>query len=117
LAEDFDIEKYYKNFSRIFRGGSPIVRHRLSSKIASPGQTGTPVGTARAFLKSTTNLYASQMASYGMYSRLARYSDYSEMDSFSIISSALDIYSDETCSKDEHIQRHEDSKTFVFFVL
>lgn len=100
--KDFDIEKYYKAFSRVFKGGSPIVRHRIASKISPPGLPGTPIGTAKAFLKSTTNLYASQMSSYGMYSRLARYSDYSEMDSFSVISSALDIYSDEICTQDEY---------------
>ena len=37
-----------------------------------------------------------------MYSRLARYSDYSEMESSSIVASALDIYADEICTRDEH---------------
>lgn len=99
--KEFDIERYYKALSRVFKGGSPIVRHRIANKINPPGLPGTPVGTAKAFLKATTNLYASQMASYGLYSRLARYSDYAEMDSFSIVSSAMDIYSDETCTKNE----------------
>ena len=100
--KEFDIEKYYKNLSRAFKGGTPIFRQRVANKITPPGQAHSPVGSARAFLKSTTNLYSSQMASYGMYSRLARYSDYSEMESNSIITSAIDIYADEVCTKDEH---------------
>ena len=71
--KEFDIEKYYKNLSRAFKGGSPVFRQRVANKITPPGQAHSPVGTARAFLKSTTNLYSSQLASYGMYSRLARY--------------------------------------------
>src|SRR3990167_7002624 len=100
--KEFDIEKYYKNLSRAFKGGTPIFRQRVANKITPPGQAHSPVGSARAFLKSTTNLYSSQMASYGMYSCLARYSDYSEMESNSIITSAIDIYADEVCTKDEH---------------
>ena len=65
--KDFDIEKYYKNLNRAFKGGNPSFRQRVASKITPPGQSASPIGTARAFLKSTTNLYSSQMASYGMY--------------------------------------------------
>lgn len=65
--KEFDIERYYKNLSRAFKGGTPVFRQRIATKIMPPGQTHSPIGTARAFLKSTTNLYASQMASYGMY--------------------------------------------------
>ena len=61
-----DIRDFYHRLNRIFKSG-PIVRHRISNKITPPGVAGTPYGTARAFLRNTTNLYASQMASYGMY--------------------------------------------------
>src|SRR3990167_86771 len=67
-----DIRDFYHRLNRIFKSG-PIVRHRISNKITPPGVAGTPYGTARAFLRNTTNLYASQMASYGLYSRMARY--------------------------------------------
>src|SRR3990167_5719594 len=70
-----DIRDFYHRLNRIFKSG-PIVRHRISNKITPPGVAGTPYGTARAFLRNTTNLYASQMASFGLYSRMARYSDY-----------------------------------------
>jgi len=100
MAEN-GVKLFYQDLSRLFRGG-PVVRHRVANKIASPGQVGVPVGTARAFLKHTNVSYASTLASYGQYNRLARYSDYNEMESMAEINSALDIYSDEVCSRDEY---------------
>lgn len=100
--QKFDIVKYYKNLARVFRDG-PGVRHKIASKIAPPGNTTNlkPLGTALTFLKTSTNVFANHMSNYGTYSRLARYSDYNEMESMAEISSALDIYSHETCSKGE----------------
>lgn len=98
----FDLKGYYDRLKRLFATGNSPVRQRVAHKVAPPGQTGSPVGTARAFLRHTTNSYASQLASYGQYSRLARYSDYNEMESMAEIGSALDIYADETCSKGEY---------------
>jgi len=69
------LNDYYKNLARLFRSG-PVVKQRIANKIAPPGTSGTPIGTAKAFLRSNTSAYASQLASYGNYSRLARYSDY-----------------------------------------
>jgi len=73
--KDKFLKDYYKNLARLFRGDSPM-RQRIAHKVSSPGYSGVPVGTAKAFLKSTTSTYASQLASYGQYSRLSRYSDY-----------------------------------------
>ncbi len=98
--KDFDVTSYYGRLKRLFQSG-PLVRHRVGSKIQAPGEIGVPVGTARAFLKATNNTYASQASSYGQYNRLARYSDYNEMESMAEIGSALDIYADEICSKGE----------------
>ncbi len=103
MAEDDkkkDLKGYYGKLKRLFQAG-PLVRHRVANKIQAPGEIGVPVGTARAFLKATTNTYASQAASYGQYNRMARYSDYNEMESMAEIGSALDIYADEICSKGE----------------
>ena len=97
---DFDVKKYYDDLGRLFKSG-PLVRHRVASKIAAPGEIGVPVGTARAFLKHVNNAYTSALASYGQYSRLARYSDYNEMESMPEISSALNLYSEEVCSGGE----------------
>src|SRR3990167_7885026 len=100
MAEESGIRSYYNDLSRLFKSG-PVVRHRIANKIAGPGETGVPVGTARAFLKHVNNAYASTIASYGQYNRLARYSDYNEMESMAEIGSALDIYSDEVCALGE----------------
>jgi hypothetical protein len=101
MAPKIDVKQYYKDMARLFKAG-PVVRHRISNKIAAPGSVGVPVGTARAFLKHVNNAYASTIASYGQYNRLARYSDYNEMESMAEIGSALDIYADEACAKSEY---------------
>jgi len=73
---DFNIKAYYNNLSRIFRQG-PTVPHRIANKTAGPGEfVGSPTGTAIAYLRSSTNSFASHMAHYGNYSRLSRYADY-----------------------------------------
>jgi len=41
------------------------------------------------------------MSAYGTYDRMARYSDFSEMEYTPEIGSALDIYAEESCSSDE----------------
>jgi hypothetical protein len=95
------IKNFYKKVDNVFKAG-PIVRHRLASKITPPGESIRPTGTAAAFLKATSNTYASHLASYGQYSRLARYSDYQEMETMAELNSALDIYADEaTCMSDD----------------
>ena len=42
------------------------------------------------------------MSAYGTYDRMARYSDFSEMEYTPEISSALDIYSEESVASDEN---------------
>ena len=98
---DFNVKQYYGDLGKLFKQG-PVMRHRVANKVAAPGSSGVPVGTARAFLRHVNNAYASTIASYGQYNRLARYSDYNEMESMAEIHSALDIYADETTSKGEY---------------
>lgn len=97
---EFSVKKYYNDLSKLFKQG-PVMRHRVGNKVAGPGAVGVPVGTARAFLRHVNNAYASTIASYGQYNRLARYSDYNEMESMAEIHSALDIYADEATAKGE----------------
>jgi hypothetical protein len=108
----FNIKRYYDDLARLFKGG-PVVRQRIANKIAAPGETGVPVGTARAFLSHVNNSVASAMSTYGQYNRLARYSDYSEMETMAELASALDIYADEICATGEHgeILRIDSSNT------
>ena len=98
---DINIKKYYSNLEKLFKQG-PVMRHRVANKVSTPGSPGVPIGTARAFLRHVNNAYASTIASYGQYNRLARYSDYNEMESMAEIHSALDIYADETTAKGEN---------------
>jgi hypothetical protein len=98
--ENFDLRAYYKQLTNLFKTGN-VFRQRVSAKISAPGQTGYPVGTARAFMKDTNSMYSNMMSSYGQYNRLARYSGYQEMESEALIAAALDLFSEETCAKDE----------------
>jgi len=45
-------------------------------------------------------VYNSTLSAYGTFDRMARYSDFSEMESTPEIASALDIYAEESCSQD-----------------
>ena len=95
-----DLQLYYKDLARLFKAGNgSIVRHRIANKIAPPGQVGVPIGTAKAFLRHVNSSYASSIASYGQYNRLARYSDYNEMESMAEIGSALDLYAEESLAE------------------
>lgn len=69
----FNLRTYYKDIANLFRGG-PVFKQRIANKVSAPGQTGTPVGTARAFMKDANSMYSNMMSSYGQYNRLARYS-------------------------------------------
>lgn len=94
------IKRYYNDLAALFRDG-PVVRKRIANKIRAPGDYSVPVGTAKAFLKNTNAAYASTMASYGQYNRLARFSDYNEMESMAEIASTLDLLADETIANSE----------------
>ncbi len=99
---DFNIKAYYQNLARHFRNG-PTVPQRVANKSAGPGEfVGSPIGTAAAYLRDSTNSFASHMAHYGNYSRLSRYADYAEMETMAEVASALDIYSHEVCAKGEY---------------
>lgn len=89
-------ESVWKKLTRLFRSG-PVVRH----KIASGEKFSEPQGTAKAYKKELSNLYVHSLSSYGQYERMSRYADYSEMEFTPEISSALDIYADETTTYNE----------------
>jgi hypothetical protein len=72
----FNIKAYYQNLARTFRQG-PSVPHQIATKTQGPGEfVGSPVGTAAAYLRSSTNTFANHMSHYGNYTRLSRYGDY-----------------------------------------
>lgn len=80
---------------KIFRTNT-VVKHHFQSP-----RSDKPVGVAKAFFKSGYNFQSSVIPGYSQYDRFARYSDYAEMESYPILSKALDIIADEITQKDE----------------
>ena len=87
----------FRRLTTLFRSG-PVIKRKVRSLDNS-------VKTSSAFelfRKNQSHVYSSAMSAYGTYDRMARYSDFSEMEYTPEISSALDIYSEETVAADEH---------------
>ena len=85
----------FKRLTSLFRSG-PVVKRRV--KNWKPSSTSSAFDI---FRKANSHVYSTAMSAYGAYDRMARYSDFSEMEYTPEISSALDIYSEETVSPDE----------------
>jgi hypothetical protein len=92
-------ESLFRRLTQLFRSG-PVIRRRVKSY-----QGGTKVSSAfEVFRKTQSHVYSTAMSAYGTYDRMARYSDFSEMEYTPEISSALDIYAEETVATDENNQ-------------
>jgi len=85
----------FRRLTRLFRSG-PVVKRKVLS--ANDGYTSTAF---ESFRKNQSAVYSSAMSAYGSYDRMARYSDFSEMEYTPEIGSALDIYAEESVSADE----------------
>ena len=85
----------FQRLTTLFRSGPVIKRTVKSFKAEKQGQT---LSAYEMFRKNHSSVYSSAMSAYGTYDRLARYSDFSEMDYTPEINSALDIYSEEVAS-------------------
>ena len=89
----------FRRLTTLFRSG-PVIKRKVRNLDAS-------IKTSSAFelfRKNQSHVYSSAMSAYGTYDRMARYSDFSEMEYTPEISSALDIYSEETVAADEQGQ-------------
>ena len=87
----------FKRLTRLFRTG-PVVKRKVSnSKGVHKKST-----AAELFKTAHSDIYNSTLSAYGSFDRMARYSDFSEMEATPELASALDIYSEETVSPDEH---------------
>ena len=85
----------FKKLTDLFRSG-PVVRRRIKKfKGATASKSSLEV-----FRKAHSDVYNSTLSAYGSYDRMARYSDFSEMEATPELSSALDIYSEECVSPD-----------------
>lgn len=88
-------ENLFKKLTTLFRSG-PVVRR----KIKKFKGTSASRSSLEVFKKAHSDVYNSTLSAYGSYDRMARYSDFSEMEATPEISSALDIYSEECVSPD-----------------
>lgn len=87
----------FKRLTRLFRTG-PVVKRKISNN-KNVSQKST---AAELFKTAHSDIYNSTLSAYGAFDRMARYSDFSEMEATPEICSALDIYAEETVSPDEH---------------
>ena len=86
----------FQRLTRLFRSG-PVVRRNVL-KNTDKNYTSSAFDQ---FKKNQSTVYSNAMSAYGTYDRMARYSDFSEMEYTPEIASALDIYSEESVSADE----------------
>jgi hypothetical protein len=89
-------ESLFKKLTLLFRSG-PVVKRRVKDFEKSTGTS----SAFEVFKKTQSHVYSTAMSAYGTYDRMARYSDFSEMEYTPEISSALDIYSEEVAASDE----------------
>ena len=85
-----------KRLRNLFTSGRPIVRRKVKNYTASPTSQ-----SINAFKSAQSFLYGGSLNTSGVYDRMQRMNDFQEMDLDPIISSALDLYAEETCSPDE----------------
>lgn len=85
----------FTKLTKLFRSG-PVVKRRVRNVRTQGASTALEV-----FRRAHSDVYNSTLSAYGAFDRMARYSDFSEMEATPEIASALDIYSEETVSSDE----------------
>jgi len=96
MAKDRENESLFKKLTDLFRSGPTVRRKVKAFQNKAPGSP----SSLDIFRKAHSDVYNSTISAYGSYDRMARYSDFSEMDSTPEICSALDIYAEETVSPD-----------------
>ncbi len=93
MAQDSNL---FNRLTKLFRSG-PVIKRRVREYTPTTKTT----SAFEQFRKAQSYVYSSAMSAYGSYDRMARYSDFQEMEYTPEIASALDIYSEETISPDE----------------
>lgn len=86
----------FSQLTDLFRSG-PVIRRKVKK---FQGKSNNSKSSLEIFRKAHSDIYNSTLSAYGSYDRMARYSDFSEMEATPEISSALDIYSEECVSPD-----------------
>jgi len=96
MAERKTPDNLFQRLTKLFRSG-PSVKRRIKNYSKADKNASSAV---ELFKKAHSDVYNSTLSAYGTFDRMARYSDFSEMESTPEIASALDIYAEETCSQD-----------------
>ena len=86
----------FRKLTQLFRSGPSIKRRVKSFDTKRAAQS-----SLEQFKAAHRDAYSSTLSAYGSFDRMARYSDFSEMEATPEIASALDIYSEETASPDD----------------
>jgi len=89
-------ENLFGRLTKLFRSG-PVIKRRVKEYVPSQKN----LSAFETFRKTQSQVYSTAMSAYGTYDRLARYSDFQEMEYTPEIASALDIYAEETVSPDD----------------
>ena len=96
MAERKTPDNLFQRLTKLFRSG-PSVKRKVKNYTKAEKNASSAV---ELFKKSHSDVYNSTLSAYGTFDRMARYSDFSEMESTPEIASALDIYAEESCSQD-----------------
>jgi len=99
MADNQSQSNLFSRLTALFRDGPSIKRRVRSFDGQRPGAVGA--SSLQQFRRAHSDIYSSTMSAYGSFDRMSRYSDFSEMESTPEISSALDIYAEETVSADD----------------
>ena len=88
-------DNLFQKLTSLFRSGPTVKR-----KIKNLDKNTYSKSSLEVFKKAHSDVYNNTLRAYGSYDRMARYSDFSEMEGTPEISSALDIYAEECVSPD-----------------
>ena len=89
-------QNLFSRLTKLFASG-PTIKRRVRNFNSSDKSASSAVDL---FKKAHSDVYNSTLSAYGTFDRMARYSDFSEMESTPEIASALDIYAEESCAPD-----------------
>ena len=89
-------ESLFTRLTKLFRSG-PTIKRKVRNYSKQEKNASSAV---ELFKKHHSDVYNSTLSAYGTFDRMARYSDFSEMEATPEIASALDIYSEECVSPD-----------------
>jgi len=91
-------QNLFQRLTKLFSSG-PTIKRRVRNFNKSDANASSAVDL---FKKAHSDVYNSTLSAYGTFDRMARYSDFSEMESTPEIASALDIYAEESVAPDAY---------------